>query len=645
MIPKHRCTSEARPKVIPNPPAIESFRDPHTAVQLWPEQITADPTFIAQIEARQQLMERLEVVLNSLPGANVSIETAIDSRHVTEQQVAQLYTSLSDLLENSNDYHRIVLYLPFELLPNAAWQPDSTELQQASNHFQQAYLNAWEKLLTVHDVRANFVDGDVLEIEQRNGDLPRVVKAAHLIPILVQHGILETHDVLARLVTTHDAVLKHSIADTLLVLYDLGLLPKNELDYLELSGDPVARDIVRQISEVVDAPPKTATTLSNASFPAIQTYLQAEFLRIDSTDRGTATTKRSAWLCADEKRQVIETVGNVIGTAIATGVFNNAGFLTSEANLASQHALVEGIRIAVESVAQTDAKGAKMLYEHYCDVLLSLWQQDSSVLRNALAKTFRRLHRLDLVEKSHLAELDLTASDLARPFSKNLAAIEPELVEIQQTVAAIKSSEQLAQLIYPVCLIFGSRLKGYGDADADIDRGVLVRPGVSLDRRDHLHQLLADASKDEQIRGEVTEYWLKETAGGLAVHDFAEHDVSLGESHDTHVLFGAAWIGEAKLVHRLREQLLLPYLRETGRQIHGREARGLYLEELERDALLYRLLHKGYARFYPPSDGIAATHTNRIDGQSTFWDSGYRQVATRLYISTVFLPKVPSIKK
>ncbi len=126
------------------------------------------------------------------------------------------------------------------------------------------------------------------------------------------------------------------------------------------------------------------------------------------------------------------------------------------------------------------------------------------------------------------------------------------------------------------------------------------------------------------------------------MRDLAEPDMALGERSWTHVLFGGVWEGNKEAIDELREKLLVPYFSNTKTIIHGREARGLYLEELERDTLQYRLMHKGYERFYPPRGGIDAPHADRIDGKSVFWDSGYRAMAIKLFASRVFLPKVSS---
>jgi hypothetical protein len=65
---------------------------------------------------------------------------------------------------------------------------------------------------------------------------------------------------------------------------------------------------------------------------------------------------------------------------------------------------------------------------------------------------------------------------------------------------------------------------------------------------------------------------------------------------------------------------------------------------MERDTLQYRLMHKGYERFFPAYGGMKTPHGDRIDGESIFWDSGYRDAAIKLFANRVFLPKISSRK-
>lgn len=172
-------------------PGVELLLDIEHAKDIWPKEIAEDKTFLEQVESRRELNRRLDTVLSALPHPDVTLEQAISTGKLKEDQVADLYESLSGLLASDSEYQRVLLYLPFEFLPSVGWKPTSDRFKKAAEDFRTAYMSAWENLLVIHDVRANFVDGDVLEVEKREGDLPRVVKAAHLIPKLVEAGFFD----------------------------------------------------------------------------------------------------------------------------------------------------------------------------------------------------------------------------------------------------------------------------------------------------------------------------------------------------------------------------------------------------------------------------------------------------------------------
>ncbi len=590
-ISEKRIESSSNISVIP--PALESFLQRTNQDALWLEEVKKNKEFSDQVTARRELNERLDAVLSKLPRPDVSLQEAVKSGDLKEESVAELYTALSALLEGDTDYQRIILYLPFEFLPSADWEPASVSLKHASDRFREAYLSAWDNLLYVQDVRANFVDGDVLGEEERVGDHPRVVKAAHLIPKLVEKGFLATEDVLRLMNETENEVLKKSIAEALLVVEDLGFLQASDLDQ---------------------------RTIDRSATPSPQKKI---------------SKKREEWLQKEKERKAIESAGDQIGAAILRGTFDDATAAEQampEANVATQQALIDGIRKAIESTAHADPSQAQVLYTKYRDTLISLWKHDVPEIHEALSKTFCRLHGLDVIDEAQLHALGLTIPAIAGPFSENLKQMKKETDELKETSAAIEKDAELSNDIYPVVIVFGSRLKGYGAPTADVDVAVFVKPGTSPIAAEKMRPL---------IGREVTEFWLEETSDGLRVRDDAEQPGAvIGDSSWTYVLFGGAWEGDAKTINKLREQLLVPYFYETDKKIRGRSARKLYLEELERDLLQYRLMHKGYERFFPSFGGIQTPRSDRIDGKSTFWDSGYRQMATRLFARRVFLPKI-----
>lgn len=611
------------------PPAVESFFS-SVPGDTWPEEIAANESFREQVETRQKLQERLDAVLSHVPNPETSMQEAIALGEITEAQAAELYSSLSGVL-TSEDYRRIALYLPFEFIPDASTKATTKELQQATDKFRADYMSAWKSLLHTHDVRANFVDGDVLEVASREGDLPRVVKAAHLIPKLVERGLLKTEDVLQLMEETDNEILKQSIADTLPVLKDLGLLAEEDTTHsIGKESTAVERGILLEITP-----------------QAVQEKIQTEFHRVDGQAHEKVTEKRGAWLKQKEKEDVLAALADDVRAAVASGKLTGEmveQFLAPEVGTESRTVLVEGIRMAIESSTHAGSAAAEALYAQHEDTLRALLKDGDPQLHEALAKMYNHLHRFGLVDERQLTELGIALPSLDGAFSKNLDAMTIETQEVQNIAAEIESSPELAKDIYPVVLMFGSRLKGYGAKNADIDVGVFVRPGTPVEERSTFKESLQKVFSHEKIHGEVVEFWLEETEEGLGVKNFDNRDASLGDSTWTHILFGAAWEGNASTIRELREKLLVPYMDDTEKTVHGRDARGLYLEEMERDTLQYRLMHKGYDRFYPSVGRMQTPHADAIDGQSAFWDSGYRRLATKLYANRVFLPKIEKPK-
>ncbi|MFC1623404.1 hypothetical protein ACFL16_03305, partial [Patescibacteria group bacterium] len=295
-IQKPESKLELLDKIQSIPPAIESLTNPEEARKIWPEGNTKNEVFIEQVTERNELISNLQEVTEKIPQPDISLEDAMSNNYITEEQVINLYGSLSKLID-SDDYKRVILYLPFEFLPSKDWQPSSEHLQAASGQFEDSYMSAWKKLLTVHDVRANFINGDVLEIEKRIGDLPRVVKAAHLIPKLVEKGMIEFDEVLQIAEQSNDQTLKDSIIDTFSTLSDLGLLTEKEIELMKKSQDQLVKNTATLLSlDLGLTSSKPESIIENPTLSSIQEKLATKFSQIDMANYGDVTKKREAWL-------------------------------------------------------------------------------------------------------------------------------------------------------------------------------------------------------------------------------------------------------------------------------------------------------------------------------------------------------------
>ncbi len=613
-------------------PAVELFSNPSNLDSSWPKSIAKNPEFIRQIRDRRELNKRLELVFSKLPRPDVSFPQAIEEKYLTEGQVIDLYVSICKLLEENTDYQRIILYLPFEMLPRHDWQTTSPELEYTLGRFEQAYMNAWNNLLSVQDVRANFVNGDVLESVTRSEDHPRVVKAVHLIPKLVEAGMLSVDNVFELIEINNDKTLINSIADTLPVLFDLGLLTDKHIKQIKSSLHVEVRskvDLLVKNEEVIknDAP--------DVELLSIQEKISTEFEVIDQEKYSGITKKRELWLRQQKELKVIQKVSDDIQFAVINDSVDFEKFLNNDVQPEAQQALINGIRQAIEVVGNKDLQKARELYKKYHTVFETLWAGRSGENDDDLRKAFYRLHHLGILPASQLKSLGILIPKLAGPFSENLAGMESDMSGIKNIIKAIEQDQAIQKFIYPVALVYGSRLKGYGSPLSDIDIAIIVKPGVDYADQAKMRGKLRQLFDHDNIQGEVLEFWLENTSEGLNVRELPQDDHSIGDKHFTYILFGAIWEGNKDTINDLREQLLVPYLTEQ-----DKTNRKINLEELERDSLQYRLMHKGYERYYPRFGGLNTSHADQVDGKSMFWDSGYRWTATKLFASRVFLPKI-----
>ncbi len=131
------------------------------------------------------------------------------------------YQACESLLANEYS-QRILLYLPFKVL------------EDAPTSFRKTYMEAWNRLLHVQDVRENFHRGDILEKSARSKkDHDRVVKCAHLTPWLVKYGFLSISQLEKTIDKNVDSpILVLSFSETFRFLKDMGILSSAERSQL-----------------------------------------------------------------------------------------------------------------------------------------------------------------------------------------------------------------------------------------------------------------------------------------------------------------------------------------------------------------------------------------------------------------------------
>lgn len=489
-------------------------------------------------------------------GSSAEIENRRELRGLLDfadrpvEQRGGLYKSLNKLLESGND--RFVLYCPLYLIPAVDWY---RQYDEAVDAFSELFIQSWFRLLRVHDIRANFVDGDVPDIELAVDDFDMVVQAAYLTPTLVERGLIHRSQL-----PTDDPVLTRSLEDAFMQL-------RVESDYIFNRSRPF-RDSV------------------------------AAGLRYTPPDG--VSEKRAKWLVWESRRRTIAAMANTVGRWLCNGQdFESLGDLDGD----SAEVALLSIGSGIERAWFQDRAKATAMFSRFRSELERFGRHYD------LSGMLGRLCNLGLIRESVLDEFGLFLPNLAGPLHGNLKPIVKERALLRNTL----SRDSLVNVIYPAAIVYGSRLKGYGGKDADIDIAVFVKPGNDPSQVSEVLQ--------HEFNEPVTQYWLEEDGDDLRVRDFERLAANIGDSTNTHVLFCGAWEGDRDTISMLHERLLSPYLREQNERV-----RDVWLGEIERDLLQYRLLHRGYERYHftiPP----------------TFLDDGYRMTAAKLFASHVFLPR------
>lgn len=223
----------------------------------------------------------------------------------------------------------------------------------------------------------------------------------------------------------------------------------------------------------------------------------------------------------------------------------------------------------------------RLLLAHEIKVLHDMTAMVPQRERIAPLFTSEKRHRWLKARKNQFTEQVLLTPNamLMGPFSANLPALARDFEKVQ--------SELEPQ---DIAIVGGSRLKGYGVLDSDLDVFSLKR---------------LEGSKE----------------------------MCAGSPHAAHLYFDSIWIGGDGVTDLLEVAI------RKAEAYCGALDRRRSIERLEIDLLQYRLLHKGYQRFMRGYNSLAKGYPN-LDGDCPFYDEGYRKIATELFAKYVFIPQL-----
>lgn len=591
--------SEPRPITEVAPPALELFLNPEAAFKTWPDQ-AENLDFWLSVEGHATTAKQITGFMDKLGDEGISPQEALSQGLVDQEEVLLFYANLTNVLMNPES-RRLMLYLPFEYLPRADWEPENEQLAGTVEGFRDMYTFAWSNLLSVYDPKANFIDGDVLEPELRRRDVDRVIKAAHLTPRLIEAGLISVTDILEHAEASTDLLLKINLAEGLEALPDDYQLTDQECYRLVK-----LTDLVHDYKALNELSPETGTT-----------------------------PRREEWLKQTKINALVEATAAHMGQEILAGTSSAEDVIAyANTNGISREICVETILHAVTQAAETKQADPAGIYAEYKDFLHDLWLQNEENVRARLTKAYRHLRQLDVLNDDQLDQIGITMPALAGPMSENLRYI-PEVENLRLVTERLATDPEFFSFVYPVVTVGGSRLKGYGDPSSDLDLGIFVRLNVPEDEKQELRQRVAAVFEEAGITEVPLEFWLTETDSGLAIRELDNYDPYVADKYWTHMLFNTAWVGDTDAIEMLRKELLAAYFDKPADDTDRR----MYLEKLEQDLLQYRLMHKGYKRHYPAQIDLNERQSELIDGASPFWDPGFRRLATRLFVNNVFLPK------
>lgn len=565
-----------------------------------------NPHLREEIKFRKELFALLKEVFGSLPTAEIEIKEAVYAGLVTAHQAEKLYRLLADFLKGGGINSRLVLYLPFELIPDRWWKTPSPTLDEAISGFHQAYLTAWKETLHDKDIRSCFTDGDIPE--NKSEPIPRVVKAAHLTWVLVKKGLLSMKEAASMIETCQDSLVKENLSESFKVIEDMILLYHEQ--------------------EIIEAEPAVKTMSPQLIIQKFYSENAALKRRIDDSDE---SPKRKSWLLEKGREGIIRKYAEIASSNAVSGSMPMADFKRfiqdCSHHESSSLVAIDAIGLFLAKISAESKVLAFGAYSTLSSELGYLRTHGSEDVQTAMKRLENRLSRLGMT-----GEVDHCFP--GERFSLQAAMNEEEAVQLMRIHRSIKEDEQLSKMLFPVILLYGSKVKGYGGSDFDL--AIIVRPWVRMEMRDMIKKKLSEIAGSSSLQVSFLDFWLAWEEGFLRIRDVKDSEGLIGENSLVHVLFEAAWIGDSSDVERLILGLLVRLFSPATKEAD--QALKLFvLRELERNTLQFRLLHKGYRYLYPEQEGIKTRNSSAIDSESSFWDSGYRQLATKLFVSKVFL--------
>jgi hypothetical protein len=573
-----------------------------------PVELTTNVQLKEQAGERRSLYSQLHHLFTMIP-VDKDVDTAINEKKVERDTVAKLYTDLATFMQTDRNNARILLYLPFELLPDMQSPSDSSQYEAAKQTFGLVYKQSWKTLLSESDIRANFVDGDVGEPGM--GDLPRVRKAAHLLAGLLTKGILTSEDIFEELAHSEEEELVLSLIEGLAIAHDYHLLDENTRLKIR---DYIRRKTLNPQLETVFQHPSTLPNdekgnESGMSLGKITKTLEEKLAKIeknyapDSAYSKQVSEKRIIWEKGVKIDKAIAQAANNLLILYTHGEITIADiikFIEQPETAYSTAGLKSIFQIGEEAIKSK--RDVEQIIKQSWDCIQNNVHSLDTKTADVIIGGLSRWEKLGLVNNSQVKKIGVSTVDLSNPFPiEGLRHVDTDLTAIREQIIAVADDLELSPYVFPFLITFGSRVKGYAKSGADIDLGMFFKPDTPWKQREQIYQKLTQAVPQLPQLYELPQFWINEKNGSYTFRNVpTENDnIVLHGPQLIHFIFGSVWFGDTEQATKLSSDLVKQYINLDRFGDQKEAVRFQFLRRLEMDFLQFRLMHKGYPWLYP----------------------------------------------
>ena len=592
-----------------------------------------NPQLKREVNFRNKLFNHLKEIFNCLPKAEMEITEALELGYINFSQAEKLYEMFVKFFEIGEINSRLLLYIPFELIPDKKWKTSSTSLLETIYKFYEVYLKTWKKLLCVQDIRSCFTDGDIPEKESEES-IPKVVKAAHLSWVLVKKGLVSFEEIVSIIETSQDEILKESLGDSVKVMFDLNLI--KDFNLIKNSQNKYLKKLAEELvsQKEIKQPQIPATPANLEELHNLIPKIHDKFTSLENELRNAeneVSSGRIKWMRERGKEKIIYDFSIILSSSL----LRNLGTINDFKKFIREYSQEESlIIIAIETMGLFLEKRSKQYTSEVLNTYSSLKSEVEFFKSHKSQKIQIAIKRLEL-RLSYLGIINKVSGIMpAERFSLQLAMDKDESSQLMEILEVVKADEQLSKMLFPVLLLYGSNVKGYGGQDFDL--AIFIRPWVRINLRSIIQEKLLEIAENTPLQISFLDFWLEWEGAFLKIRDFKDSETIIGGNNFAHVLFESAWIGSTSDIKQIFNSLMFRFFTPDVKGI-TQAIKPLLLQEIERNILQFRLMHKGYSYIYPSQGGIKTKNSSAIGSDSSFWDSGYRQLATKLFISKVFL--------